>query len=166
MFHPAHDWTQLICYVPAACFADLDAGLTPDIMDLALSMLGLTKGFDLPSWLLPKDARTVVQWPIDDTNHTFLATKEEYYSTPIAKYTTIKNPSVPVNKMPPVLTELTFLGNDMVFTLDRSGVIEVDSKSFTGSAANPIVVVPVGIHLKEGSDARLSVPHFIRTCAP
>lgn len=129
-------------------------------------MLGLDKKFDLPSWLLPKDARTVIQWPIDDTNNTFLPTKEQYYSTPLAKYTTLKNPTMPINKMPPVLTELTFLGDDMKFTFDKSGTIEIDALSFTGSASNSLTVVPVGIHLQEGSDARLSVPQFLGTCAP
>lgn len=126
-------------------------------------MLGLGSGFDLPSWLLPSDARTVVQWPIDDANNTFLESQEDYFSTPVAKYTTLKNTNVSTSQMKPVLTELDFLGQNAVFTVAKKGV-KVDAESFTGDANNRLTVLPIGIHLKEDTDATLSIPKFIKTC--
>jgi hypothetical protein len=70
--------------------------------------LDLGPEISIPSWLLPSNVRKVVQWPINDAANTFLDSEQAFAATNISKYTNMKTGA----GMQPVLTELTFTGED------------------------------------------------------
>jgi hypothetical protein len=112
----------------------------------------------IPSWLLPSNVRKVVQWPIDDSANTFLDNEEAFAATNISKYTNMKTGT----GMRPVLTELTFTGEDA--QLAKVSNIFVDAELFTGNANNKVKLLPLGLHLQEGTKASLKAPEYIKTC--
>jgi hypothetical protein len=112
----------------------------------------------IPSWLLPSNVRRVVQWPIDDSANTFLGSKDAFAATNISQYTNIKTGT----GMRPVLTELTFTGEDA--QLAKVSDIFVDRQLFTGSASNKVSLLPLALHLHQGTQVSLSAPEYISTC--
>jgi hypothetical protein len=40
----------------------------------------------------------------------------------------------------------------------------VDRELFTGDANNKVTLLPLGLHLKEGTKASLKAPEYIKTC--
>lgn len=124
--------------------------------------LEMGPGVPLPSWLLPSNIRTVVQWPIDDAKHTYLSSAKEYASTPIAKFTNMKTPAVSVNAMKPVLTTLNFDGEDA--TVATAKDVTFDAEAFTGDKNAKVGIIPLAIHLKAGTKATLSEPKVLHTC--
>jgi hypothetical protein len=114
----------------------------------------------IPSWLLPSNVRKVVQWPINDSANTFLGSQEAFAATDISWYTNTKaGPSMP---MRPVLTELTFTGEDA--QLARVSDIYMDRELFTGDASNKVRLLPLALHLGQGTEVSLGAPEVISTC--
>jgi hypothetical protein len=112
----------------------------------------------IPSWLLPSNVRKVVQLPIDDSANTFLGSKEAFAATHISEFTNMQTG----RGMRPVLTELTFTGEDA--QLAKVSDIFVDRQLFTGSADNKVKLLPLALHLSQGTKVSLSAPEYIGTC--
>lgn len=119
----------------------------------------LGRGVNVPSWLIPSNIRSVLQWPIDDSAHTYLGSAEAFANTSIAEYTTMKAGG---SDMRPVLTELDFTGRRMRTAQARD--LMLDAEAFTGDASATLSAIPLAMHMQEGSQAMLSAPVYVDGC--
>jgi hypothetical protein len=116
----------------------------------------------IPSWLLPSNIRKVVQWPINDAANTFSGSQEAFAASNISQYTNMQ--AGPGMQMRPVLTELTFTGEDA--QLAKVSDIYMDRELFTGDAENKVRLLPLALHLNKGTEVSLGAPEVISTCKP
>lgn len=144
-----NSWTSLVLTDNASGKVAFRANMT----DLVLG-----PEMTIPSWLLPSNVRKVVQWPIDDSANTFLGSKTAFAATNISQYTNMKTGT----SMRPVLTELTFTGEDA--QLCKVSDMYVDRQLFTGSADNKVKLLPLALHFNQGTKVSLGAPEYSSTC--